>query len=106
VTLSPTSLRIRRRWFGIALALLGVGVCLSALLGFITMLWTNNLPSNDTGNVRDYYVVVGRSYSQGFTVGFFLCLFLSLVAVTVRDQVLSLRRRRARLRVGSQDTSH
>ena len=96
---------MRRRWFGILLALIGIGVCLSALLGFITMLWTNNLPSNDTGNVRDYYVVVGRSYSQGFTVGFFLCLFLTLAAVSVRDQVLAFRRRRAGFEVSSTDSS-
>ena len=75
--------------------MIGIGVCLSALLGFITMLWNNNLPAHDGANVRDYYIVVGRSYSQGFTVGFFLCLFLTLAAVTVRDQVLSFRRRRA-----------
>jgi len=76
--------------------MIGIGVCLTAVLGFLTMLRTNNLPGGDDGtfSAREYYLVVGRSYSQGFTVGFFLCLFLTLVAVTIRDQVIQGRRRR------------
>lgn len=67
----------------LALAAAGAGLCLVAVAGFVTAVATNNLPWHPGLTVQEHYLEVGRSYSQGFVVGFFLCFFLSLGAVVV-----------------------
>lgn len=67
----------------ILIAAVGMGVCLAALVGFVAMVATNNLPWYPEWTVQDHYLEIGRSYSQGFIIGFFLCFFLVMGAVSV-----------------------
>jgi len=60
-----------------------MGVCLVGLFGFVAMVATNNLPWHPDWTAQDHYLEIGRSYSQGFIVGFFLCFFLIMGAVSV-----------------------
>jgi len=73
------------RWAAILLAVAGTGVCLIALVGFLATVTQNNLPWQADQSIREHYLAVGESYSQGFTVGFFLCFFLTLIAVSVKS---------------------
>lgn len=63
---------------------LGVAICVVAMLGFVFTIENNNLAWNDTSNARDHYTAVSDSWSQGFLIGFFLCLFLVMGAVSLR----------------------
>jgi len=72
-------------WVAILLSVVGAGVCLVALVGFLSTMNQNNLSWNADQSIREHYLAVGESYSQGFTVGFFLCFFLILIAVSVRS---------------------
>ena len=65
------------RWAAILLAVVGAGVCLIALFGFLSTVNQNNLAWQADQSIREHYLAVGDSYSQGFTVGFFLCFFLT-----------------------------
>lgn len=71
---------------------MGVGVCAVALMGFVAMVATNNLPWHPDWTVQDHYLEIGRSYSQGFIIGFFLCFFLIMGAVSVSAWVETRRR--------------
>ena len=73
------------RWAAILLAVTGAAVCLVALFGFVATVNHNNLSWKADQSIRDHYLAVGDSYSQGFTVGFFLCFFLILIAVSARS---------------------
>jgi hypothetical protein len=72
-------------WIAILLSVVGAAVCLVALVGFLSTVNQNNLSWRADQSIRDHYLAVGDSYSQGFTVGFFLCFFLILIAVSVRS---------------------
>lgn len=72
-------------WVAILLSVVGAGVCLIALVGFLSTVNQNNLSWQADQSIREHYLAVGDSYSQGFTVGFFLCFFLTLIAVSVRS---------------------
>ena len=76
-------MKIRNRWLAILVAVAGAGLSTVALVGFLLTMVRNNLPWAPGQSIRDYYIAVGESYSQGFTVGFFLCFFLHH-AVAVR----------------------
>jgi len=81
-----------------------MGVCLAALFGFLAMVATNNLPWHQNWTVQEHYLEVGRSYSQGFIIGFFLCFFLIMGAVSVAGWFDTRRRTaRALARRSSQD---
>jgi hypothetical protein len=71
------------RWVSILVAVAGIGVCLVALVGFLITMLQNNLPWHQDQGIREYYRAVGESYSQGFMIGFFLCFFLTMVAVSL-----------------------
>jgi hypothetical protein len=86
------------RWLAILVAVAGMGVCLVALIGFVLTVLQNNLPWHQAQSVRDYYQAVGDSYSQGFLVGFFLCFFMTMIAVTISN--FFDRRARSTLRAG------
>ena len=70
-------------------------MCLVALFGFVAMVATNNLPWHSDWTIQDHYLEIGRSYSQGFIIGFFLCFFLIMGAVSVAA-LFEARRRAAR----------
>ena len=67
----------------VVVAVAGMGICIVALVGFMLTMLQNNLPWHQAQTVREYYQAVGDSYSQGFTVGFFLCFFMTMIAVTI-----------------------
>ena len=63
-------------------ALAGVGACFAALIHFVHTILYNRLPLPEAERaMRDHYIAVGNSYSQGFVVGFFLCFSLAVLAV-------------------------
>jgi hypothetical protein len=74
---------MRRSWTVAITALAGVGVCTAALIHFLLTILYNKLPWSPDQPVRDHYLAVGNSYSQGFIVGFFLCFSLAVLAVAV-----------------------
>ena len=78
-------MRSWNRWAAVLLAFAGAAVCLVALFGFLSTVSQNNLAWQGEQSVREHYLAVGDSYSQGFTVGFFLCFFLTLIAVSARS---------------------
>jgi hypothetical protein len=80
------------RWFAILLAIAGTGFCTVALVDFVLTIVQNDLPWHPGQTIREHYVAVGESYSQGFTVGFFLCF--SLTVLSVSAAALVERRRR------------
>ena len=86
-------------WAALAVAAAGIGVCATALLGFVLTIFHNNLFWYPGLSAQEHYTAVGESYSQGFLVGFFLCFFLILVALIVAN-VVERRRAAAVLRVG------
>jgi len=76
-------MRTGNRWIAILVAVAGMGVCIVALVGFVLTVLQNNLPWHQSSTIREHYQAVGDSYSQGFTVGFFLCFFMTMIAVTL-----------------------
>ena len=76
-------MRRGNRWIAILVAVAGMGVCLVALVGFVLTVLQNNLPWHQSSTIREHYQAVGDSYSQGFTVGFFLCFFMTMIAVVL-----------------------
>jgi ABC-type Fe3+ transport system permease subunit len=76
-------MRTENRWIAILVAVAGMGVCLVALVGFVLTVLQNNLPWHQSQSIREHYQAIGDSYSQGFTVGFFLCFFMTMIAVTI-----------------------
>ncbi len=71
------------RWITLLLAAAGISTCLLGVGGFVWTVFSNNLPWSPGTTARDYYLEIGKTYSQGFIMGFFLCFFLVLVVVTL-----------------------
>jgi hypothetical protein len=76
-------MRTGNRWLAILVAVAGMGVCIVALVGFVLTVLQNNLSWHQSQTAQEFYLAVGDSYSQGFTVGFFLCFFMTMIAVTI-----------------------
>ena len=83
---------IRSRWPAVLVAVSGLGVCIVALVGFVRRIVTNNLEWTAEHLAREHYLAVGRSYGEGFMIGFFVCFFLIMAAIALSP---SLRRARA-----------
>src|SRR5262245_62115137 len=81
----------------LVLGLAGAGICVAGLVRFLLVILFNKLPWSSEQPLRHYYQEVGRSYTQGFLVGFFLCFSLALASVGVSTWWDS-RRREARVR--------
>ena len=86
----------------LVLAASGAAACIVALVGFVLTVATNQLPWHPGLSVREHYQEMGRSYSQGFAVGFFLCFFLTFAAVIVSSW-WERRKEVAAARVGQPD---
>jgi hypothetical protein len=86
----------------LVLAASGAAACVVALGGFVLTVATNRLPWHPDLSVQEHYQEMGRSYSQGFVVGFFLCFFLTLAAVIVSSW-WERRKEGAARRVGQPD---
>ncbi len=88
-------LRSRFHWVAVLVSLAGVVVCAAALLGFVATMATNNLPWYPGLTVQEHYQEIGRSYSQGFIIGFFLCFFLVMGSVSLATWFQGRRRKAA-----------
>jgi len=82
----------------ILFAIAGTGACLILLFRFLLLIVNNRLPWAPSDGIRQHYVAVGNSFSQGFSVGFFLCFFLSLASVGLADWLRGARLATAPLR--------
>ena len=93
-------MRSRNSGLFVIVSIVGVALCGVALAGFVITIENNNLAwTHGGGSARDHYNGVTDSYAQGFVVGFFLCLFLVMAAVSLRawvfEKIDDHRRRRA-----------
>ena len=77
------------------IALAGVGTSLAAVVHFVLTVFHNSIPWHP--EAREFYLAVGRSYTQGFTIGFFLCFSLAVAATAVAG-TLEQRRSRSEIR--------
>ena len=93
----------RSKWTAVWLGLAGISACVLGVGGFIWSISSNNLPWSPGQPAREYYRQIGNAYSQGFVMGFFLCFFLVLLAVTVGAQ---FRRRRTPLTASDEPGAH
>ncbi len=80
---APFGTRGRERSFQVVVAVLGATVVLSGIGEFVWRVMRNGLDWHPEQSARDYYLEIGRAYSQGFAAGFFLCFFLVLLALAV-----------------------
>ena len=60
------------------IALAGVGTSLAAVVHFVLTVFHNRILWQF--EAREFYLAVGRSYTEGFTIGFFLCFSLAVAA--------------------------
>ena len=87
-------MRDSKVWLFVVVSLTGAGLCLAAVAHFILTIWRNELPWTEDSDVRDHYLAVGDSYTQGFIVGFLLCFCLAVAAVALAKAFEQLRRSR------------
>jgi hypothetical protein len=64
-------------------AVVGAGLCLLSLVTFVMTILNNTVPWRPDQTMREHYLAIGRSYGDGFLVGFFLCFFLVMIAVGI-----------------------
>ncbi len=63
------------------IALVGVVTSLAAVVNFVLAVVHNRIPWHV--EAREFYLAVGRSYTEGFAIGFFLCFSLAVAATAV-----------------------
>lgn len=91
-------MRTGDRWMMVAIAVGGTGTCVAAVIHFLFVISTNRLAWEP--DIREHYLAVGHSYTQGFVVGFFLCLSLAIAAVSLASW---RERRKAALQLSASD---
>ena len=90
-------LKTKDRWIVFTMAVVGMGACFAGVTMFFLTMLNNTLPWEHAATAPQHYLAVGKSYSQGFTIGFFLAFSLALVAVSFAAWADDQRRaRRAR----------
>jgi hypothetical protein len=87
-------------WLTALVAVAVAATCVAAVGHFLHTIFYNRLPFPGEHVVRDHYLAVGNSYSQGFVVGFFLCLSLAMLAVSLAGL------REARLRAAAEQRDY
>ncbi len=80
----------------VVIALVGVGTSLAAVVNFLLTVSHNRIPWQP--EARELYLVVGRSYTQGFAIGFFFCFSLAVAASAIAG-IVQQRKRNAGLEV-------
>jgi len=75
--------RPKDRRIAVAISIVGAIACLAAIGRFVFLVLWNGLAWTPDLPVRDYYLAMGRSYTQGFVAGFFFCFFLALASVAL-----------------------
>ena len=78
----------------VVIALVGVGTSFAAVVNFLLTVFHNRIPWQP--EAREFYLVVGRSYTQGFAIGFFFCFSLA-VAATAITSILEQRKNNTEL---------
>jgi hypothetical protein len=85
----------RDRRIAVLFSIAGIGLCCAALIHFLLRINYNYLPWTRDSTIRDHYLAVGQSYTQGFAVGFFLCFFLAVAAISIAPHIARARQRSA-----------
>lgn len=82
---APDTLRMTRpqQRLAILIAVPGAIASMIALTGFVLRILNNQLELPLVATLPAFYNAVGDAYGEGFTAGFSLCFFLTLLAVAV-----------------------
>ena len=95
------------RRIALALAAVGAGFCFFRVVGFFRIIQGNELPwAGASRFTQAHYQAVGKSYSQGFAAGFFLCFSLAVIAAIVGTWYEANRDRKKRAHALSAETTH
>ena len=73
----------RQRLLSILIGIVGASGSFVALAAFVLRVRSNSLVLPAAATKQAFYQSVGTAYSGGFTAGFSLCFFLTLLAVAV-----------------------
>jgi len=73
----------RQRLLSILIGIVGASGSVLALAAFVVKMRENGLVLPAVPTKQAFYQSVGAAYSGGFTAGFSLCFFLTLLAVAV-----------------------
>jgi len=91
----------------LAVSAAGLSVAGSAFLHFVRAVAGNAVEGGPVlTRYPEYYRQIGHYYARGFTTGFFVCYFLTMIAVIVGSWVDELRRARRAARAASLAASH
>ena len=83
------ALNRKSRALTLIVAIAGAGLCLLSLVTFLVTILNNTIPWHPNQSIREHYLAIGRSYGDGFLVGFFLCFFLVMIAVGIDRRVVA-----------------
>lgn len=87
---------VRNRRIAALTAVVGITVCVGAIVHFFRQWTGGNLELWPGFAGRELYLAAGQGYAKGFTVGFFLAFFLIVLSLAVASWWEQRRRRRVR----------